>query len=117
MNTGINTRRTTLNKLGPVSTRSGGGTDSMSGDISRRWSMKLDSRSAVSIGLAEDPGQAQRGQRVVGQRVVVDHVGPCRCGPRQLGQVQALLFFEHIRRFEGLLRGLDGVGGKCDERV
>src|SRR5262245_34916443 len=110
MNTGISTRRTTLSKLGTVSTRLGGGTDSMSRDLNAP-TMRSAART-VAKRLAEHSGQAQGGQRVIRQRVVVDHVRPRRSRPRQLGQIQPLLLFEHVCRLKGLLCRLDRVGGQ-----
>src|SRR5271157_3807848 len=109
----MSTRRMALSTLGTVSTRLGGSTGSMSRDLNaeilrsvKRTELKLGNRVASRDALAEHPGQAQGGKRVIGQRVVVDHVCPRRRRPGQLGQIQSRLLFEDVCGFERLLSRL-----------
>src|SRR5690242_10032507 len=115
----MSARRMALSKLGTVSTRSGGGTCSMSRDLSwetlrsaarttpgeRAAGRTLGHQRAAgrtlgawTVDLAEYPGQAQGRERVIRERVVVDHVGPRRRRPGQLRQIQPRLLFEHVCR-------------------
>src|SRR6185312_1116578 len=93
--TGTNSRRSNDSAFGTVTTRS-----------------RSPGARNMGINLARNPRHAQRRHGVFRERIVMHHVRPRRGGPGELGQVEALLLLENVRGLEGLLCGLDRVGGQ-----
>src|SRR6185312_4629146 len=105
--------RSRYRKTGNSNRRS---TDSALGTVTTRSRTSPGAR-FMGINLARNSRHAQRRHGVFRKRIVVNHVGPRRGRPGQLGQIEALLLGEDVRGLEGLLRGLDRIGGQRGERV